>query len=895
MKRTKFLLNLAQQNKTAHVSDAVTVRVANNTHDSTLSTPSKSFSTGDAESIKDAISSGTSGSEYIPPSESTNSSTILSTNSLVIPRLEKIIVTEEQLETKVLNYLKTLKRDPVININDSGDKDLPLNENQPISIYKKQFNIAENTILNTPEKNQEYIRKPSARERPTICPICFKDVITHFPRHLFRHHKEHKDIILLKNLKPKSKERTALIASLRKQGYFHLKNEKNVLNPVRNSNNKNVEHFVCTHCLGYYSKKLLSKHVKICKNKPDNIKNSRQNCLTTSQTFMASIISKNHEFLKNSRIKKEVFSIMRPDNISAVAKSDPLICLYGENLLNKHKRKQIRNLISNKMREMGRLLISLKSFLNDIHGLFDALKPEYFSFFILAAKDISGYDSDAKTFNSPSLALHMGTNLKMICDVASKIVIEKKKIPNIKWLNNSEKKNEIKELRKLIDHHWCTELSSLALKDLKEKQWNNPTQLPLTSELKTFYKYLNTSADHAFIKLNNSKEDIRGNYKILTECVLALTCGTKNPKLLTTTKFRKHIATTLQLMCMDDTEMEQIATFMGHTKKTHQEFYRLPQDIFQTAKVAKVLLLLEKGMGEKFKGKSINDIHLEKDIYYSSESDNEVDDSEPLSERVLRRAATSIKDNEQDKISEDIRDNKQDIIINEDIRDNEKDKIYEDIRDTNKEKENNILTTEMKSKNIKTNKKLIDKKIDLKNKKRHRWTEEEKKVVLKHFHSHIKKKIPPKKHECLNLISNHSFAFEELESEPAEVTSSEEPFLPQFNNFDMDTFLECDKNSSVFQEFNAEEVFKMVLEDQSKNKLQDHELSNSDGDTDNSPSAVVTTENEITFETASICGIVYLEFGDSALLQLMVVGGIAVRSCLLLTSPVGNFYVHSTT
>ncbi|KAK4886303.1 hypothetical protein RN001_002574 [Aquatica leii] len=101
------------------------------------------------------------------------------------------------------------------------------------------------------------------------------------------------------------------------------------------------------------------------------------------------------------------------------------------------------------------------------------------------------------------------------------------------------------------------------------------------------------------------------------------------------------------------------------------------------------------------------------------------------------------------------------------------------------------------------------------------------------------------------IIRPVGFAFEELESEPAEVTSSEEPFLPQFNNFDMDTFLECDKNSSVFQEFNAEEVFKMVLEDQSKNKLQDHELSNSDGDTDNSPSAVVTTENEITFETAS--------------------------------------------
>ncbi|KAK4886218.1 hypothetical protein RN001_002489 [Aquatica leii] len=45
-------------------------------------------------------------------------------------------------------------------------------------------------------------------------------------------------------------------------------------------------------------------------------------------------------------------------------------------------------------------------------------------------------------------------------------------------------------------------------------------------------------------------------------------------KLLTSTKFRKHIATTLQLMNMQPDEMEQLATFMRHTKKTHSEFYR---------------------------------------------------------------------------------------------------------------------------------------------------------------------------------------------------------------------------------------------------------------------------------------------------------------------------------
>ncbi|KAJ8928002.1 hypothetical protein NQ314_019468 [Rhamnusium bicolor] len=55
---------------------------------------------------------------------------------------------------------------------------------------------------------------------------------------------------------------------------------------------------------------------------------------------------------------------------------------------------------------------------------------------------------------------------------------------------------------------------------------------------------------------------------------LAKNCGAKEPKLLTSTKFRKHIATSLQLMTMQSDEMEQIAKFMGHTKKTHSEFFR---------------------------------------------------------------------------------------------------------------------------------------------------------------------------------------------------------------------------------------------------------------------------------------------------------------------------------
>lgn len=532
-----------------------------------------------------------------------------------------------------------------------------------------------------------YIKSSTARERPTICPICFEDVVTHFTRHLFRHHIDDKQVQTIQKLKPRSKERLALVSTLRKQGYFHLKIEKNIENPVKSSKLPDVKYFPCQFCLGLYRKDLLYKHVKICKLKPVNLKNPGAKCLANSQTFMAIAHSKNHAFLKSSRLKEEVFGIMRADEISAVAKSDPLICLCGEALLSKHKRQQSATVVANKIRELARLTIALKTLHPEVKGLFHFLLPTMFQSIILATKMISGYDSETKSFKSASLALHMGTSLKFVCDVAFKQVVENRHLPNIIWTDKNEKKNDIKDLRKLILGHWCNEISSLALKNLKEKQWQKPVLLPTASDIGLFQKYVQNLAEKSFQELNNNL-NIASNYKNLAECVLALTimfnrkrvgdvqylkitdynriwpetnqnnfiesltslekiicrlfkrivvggkgskpvpilfstllqkyltclidtrkkynlvpesnpyvfanvasenrwmpganiirkfakdCGAQNPALLTSTKFRKHIATTLQLMNMNDHEMEQIATFMGHTKRTHAEFYR---------------------------------------------------------------------------------------------------------------------------------------------------------------------------------------------------------------------------------------------------------------------------------------------------------------------------------
>lgn len=82
-------------------------------------------------------------------------------------------------------------------------------------------------------------------------------------------------------------------------------------------------------------------------------------------------------FLNKSRLKKEVFGIMRADKISYVAKSDPLVCLYGESYLNKHKRAQMNVVISNRMRELARFKIVLQKS-TSIEKLIDAMKPEMY-------------------------------------------------------------------------------------------------------------------------------------------------------------------------------------------------------------------------------------------------------------------------------------------------------------------------------------------------------------------------------------------------------------------------------------------------------------------------------------------------------------------------------------
>ncbi|KAJ8963023.1 hypothetical protein NQ314_005609 [Rhamnusium bicolor] len=200
---------------------------------------------------------------------------------------------------------------------------------------------------------------------------------------------------------------------------------------------------------------------------------------------------------------------MRPDKISYAAKCDPLICLYGESYLQKHRRSQMNVVVSNKMREMARLKIALQNS-TTINTLIDVLKPELYKYIGAATKIVSGYNSYRKTCKSSSLAIHMGTNLKFLSDVARKAFITKDSLFNLKDRDKNIK--NISELREPIANHWCNDISSLANNTLNEKKWEKPKLVSLTKDIQIFQNYVNKMADEAYSNLNR-RECIPDNIK----------------------------------------------------------------------------------------------------------------------------------------------------------------------------------------------------------------------------------------------------------------------------------------------------------------------------------------------------------------------------------------------
>lgn len=486
-----------------------------------------------------------------------------------------------------------------------------------------------------------------------------------------------------------TKTRRQLINLLRNEGNLMLLDENKIRPKQRAAqkygrqfdSNDNPEFLPCFYCKGIYRSKSLRKHTRKCPFNANNVE--KHNVGSLGQNLLI-FKSSRTSFLDKLRLKDEVFKNMHADRASFIGKNDPVICQYAEDYLRKHKRPHIRHAVSNKIRELGRLLIPLQD-IYSINTLLEALTPEHYDKVVHAAHIISGYDCTTKTFKAPSLAMHLKTILLGACLAAKTLLL--KRNPVLPVTDHMQTLKDLKSFRLLVDERWKFDMGSLALKDLDEKRGKKTQALPITSDVIKFREHAVSIADQSVQRLKTNPEDVSA-FKELTESALALTillnrkrvgdvqyikldsykqsatnnnqeecvnvlsesekllsthfkriltigkgsksipvlfpknvqshietllfarnknqlipeenpflfaqigsndkwvngstvlrkyaerCGAVNPKTLTSSRLRKQIATVLQVLNLNETEKEQVASFMGHTRKTHEEFYR---------------------------------------------------------------------------------------------------------------------------------------------------------------------------------------------------------------------------------------------------------------------------------------------------------------------------------
>ncbi|CAH1972375.1 unnamed protein product [Acanthoscelides obtectus] len=276
--------------------------------------------------------------------------------------------------------------------------------------------IVTDIVIKPGQKSEEKKKKKYIRQ-PDYCFFCDEDVLN-FARHIKRNHIGESEVQNILSILVNSIDRKRCISNLRKMGNF-IKNSSTFSKPVHKSavNDSEENYMPCPFCLGFYTRKLLWKHKRIC---PLNKDPSKTVPLSEGQDLM---LPKN---IANSALKTIVFPRMLADKISLIAKKDALICAFGSRYINTHREQHHVNFCSKEMRELAKVLLECQKLDPAIKNLFDVLQPQHFDSVVQSVKVIARYNTQTDVFESPTFAMNISRSLKDCCDMAVLHIVKKK-------------------------------------------------------------------------------------------------------------------------------------------------------------------------------------------------------------------------------------------------------------------------------------------------------------------------------------------------------------------------------------------------------------------------------------------------------------------------------------
>ncbi|XP_071837284.1 uncharacterized protein [Apostichopus japonicus] len=249
----------------------------------------------------------------------------------------------------------------------------------------------------------------------------------------------------------------------------------------------------CENCFGYFYDGDMWKHTKKCPAKQSH--SGRNNGLRSRCSLLLPLATKVDE-----QFKVKVIGIMRRDNISIICRNDEMILTLGQRLFAKLGTDSHNGqYVSQKMREVGRLLKNIQEVDPSLKTLAECIRPSCFDKVVEAVRKCAVYNSSTQQYQIPSLALKLGHSLKKCAAI--------QKVAGIK-LEDGELKDYAERFEELCNLEWADSVSSHALSTLYQRKWNKPTILPLSEDVVNLHKHLNVKITESTKRLSTDPDKL---------------------------------------------------------------------------------------------------------------------------------------------------------------------------------------------------------------------------------------------------------------------------------------------------------------------------------------------------------------------------------------------------
>lgn len=353
-----------------------------------------------------------------PPPLVSFSKNKLNTTSVEESNLKSIIPPTSDLTVDSSPTTATVASMP--NFVDNNVTPLIMSKNKLINTNAEENNVPVINPLTTSKATHSKEIGKRKWDKRDCCIFC-EEMVTNFSRHVRRNHSEEQEVSRILALPRGSKERRVFFEKLKRKGNFYnnancLRDNKGAIVVVRRPTTEAEpsNYLPCRLCFGFYSKNRLYRHLKKCKLSQSNVDSNTTVQTRNAQSFAAKLIMANSNC--SSVLKDKVFPKMRHDKITSAVKNDQLICSYGDQLMKTRQDAKLITVVSQKLRQLGRLVLFMQAKYSQQKTLQDFIKAQMYGSIVSCVKEMSGFNEICSSFQRPTLATTLGRSLKGCAD-----------------------------------------------------------------------------------------------------------------------------------------------------------------------------------------------------------------------------------------------------------------------------------------------------------------------------------------------------------------------------------------------------------------------------------------------------------------------------------------------